>query len=93
MRRLKRKELENGLSDMIIATIGLLKDLHIIHEDTPVKELLEAKLPFGDITVAKLLHNIYKILVPVMMVARRNYPMFFEIFDWCENVIRKLFKK
>lgn len=92
MKALKKAELQQGIDEMILATLGLLEDLHIVHKKTAFEKLLSTKLPGADITLAKFINNLFNIIKPVIAVARKNYPAFFAVLDWAEEIVRKLLK-
>ena len=80
------------LSDMIDSTMELLRDLHIVHEKTAFEELLESKVPGTKITVAQLVNNLFKIIKPVIDLARKQFPALFAVLDWAEEIVRRLLK-
>ena len=93
MKTLKRRELEKGINAMISTTLTILEDLHIVHSKKDVQDLINTNLPIGkDLTLPKLLVNIYEILRPVIDLARKQFPHLFHIIDWCEMIVRKLLK-
>ena len=92
MRKRKKKDLEVNLDEMIIATLGLLEDLHIVHKKTAFEELLSHKIPGADITVAKLVNNLFKIISPVIDIARSKYPALFVVIEWAQEIVFKLLK-
>jgi len=80
------------LTDMIDSTMELLRDLHIVHEKTAFEELLQSKVPGTKITVAQLVNNLFKIIKPVIDLARKQFPALFAVLDWAEEIVRKLLK-
>lgn len=92
MRKLKRSELEKGLDKMISNTLTVLEDLHVVHKDNKIEEIMHTKLPIGNLTLSKLLINIFEILRPVINLARKQYPQLFHIIDWFEAIVKKLLK-
>lgn len=93
MKKLKRKELEAGLDEMISSSLDFLQELHIIHSKTPYESMLTAKVPGLQITLAKLIHNLFNIIRPVLDLARRRYPAFFTVIDWAYEIVKKLLRK
>lgn len=93
MKKLKRSELEKGLDKMISNTLNVLEDLHIVHKKDAIEDIIHMKLPIGrNLTLSKLLVNIFEILKPVLKLARKQYPHLFHIIDWCELIVKKLLK-
>lgn len=92
MKKRKKKELEVNVSEMITATLGLLEDLHIVHKKTEFEKLMSTKLPGANITIAKLINNLFKILYPVLDLARARYPALFMVIDWAEAIVIRILK-
>lgn len=89
MRKLKRKELEQGLSAVVMAAADMLQDLHVVHCKEDVKNFLTIKV--GNTTLAKIINNLYKVILPVIKLARNKFKKFFAVFDWAALVVQKLF--
>lgn len=92
MKKRKKKELEVNLQEMISGTLGLLEDLHIVHKKTEFEKLVSTNIPGVNITIAKLVNNLFKILYPVIDIARAKYPALFMVIDWAEAIVRRLLK-
>lgn len=90
VKALKKVELEKSLDEMILATLGLLEDLHLVHKKTAFEKLLGTKIPGADITIAQFINNLFSIIKPVIAIARKNYPAFFAVLDWAEDIVRRL---
>lgn len=91
MATMTKAQMEKNLSKIIENTLTILEDLHIVHKDDPIEKLLKTPLPFGtDMTVSKLLVNLYDILEPVIELARKQFPALFFVIDWLEQIIEKL---
>jgi len=89
VRKLKRKELEEGLSAVVMAAAEMLEDLHVAHCAEDVENFLTIKV--GNTTLANVINNLYKVVLPVIDLARRKFKKFFAVFDWAALVVQKLF--
>jgi len=91
MAALTKAQMEKRVSTVIESTLTLLEDLHIVHKDDPIERLLTTPLPFGtDMTISKLLVNLYDILEPVIELARKQFPALFFVIDWLEDIVGKI---
>lgn len=88
---MSKSEMEVALRKVVSNTMNLLESLHIVHKDDPIEKILDLKLPIGDdLTLAKLLVNIYKILEPILDIVRKQFPAAFAIIDWLIMVVNQL---
>jgi Ni,Fe-hydrogenase I large subunit len=92
MSKKSSKQVQKNVDKMIKSTVGLLEDLHILHKQTAVDELLAIKVPGADITVAKLVRNLLNILTPFLDIVRMQYPGVFLILDWARMVVEAILK-
>ena len=91
MAKMSKAEMELALRKVVANTMNLLESLHIVHKDDPIEKILDLKLPIGDdLTLAKLLVNIYKILEPILDIVRKQFPAAFAINDWLTMVVQNL---
>jgi hypothetical protein len=91
MAALTKAQMEKRVSSVIKNTLSVLEDLHIVHKDDPIEKLLSTPLPFGtDMTISKLLVNLYDILEPVIELARKQFPALFFVIDWLEEMVTKI---
>lgn len=88
MNYLKRADVEKGLGDVIKQTLDKIQDLHDTHKHDivfPGGIRLSSKNPLHTLII-----SLYEIIKPVMKIARKEYPLFFEVLDWCEKVVKML---
>lgn len=91
MAKMTKPEMELALRKVVANTMNLLESLHIVHKDDPIEKILDLKLPIGDdLTLAKLLVNIYKILEPILDIVRKQFPAAFAIIDWLTTIVQQL---
>jgi len=88
MRKLKRKDLEEGLSSAILGAAKMLEDLHISHCAEDVENILSIKV--GKTTLAAIINNLYKIILPALDFALQKLRNFSKVFDWAAIVVQKL---
>lgn len=93
MKKMLKKDLVNATEEMLHVAVTALENLHIIHKATALEELLNTKIPGLGITTAKLIENFYKIIKPVMAIARKRYKHLFEVLDWAVLIAAKLLAK
>ena len=91
MAQMTKAEMELALRKVVANTMKLLESLHVVHKDDPIEKFLDTKLPIGDdLTLAKLLVNIYQILEPILDLVRKQFPAAFAIIDWLTEIVQKL---
>lgn len=89
MKKLKRSELEEGLSSAIMSAAQVLEDLHVVYCKDDVATFLNIKI--GNTTLAHLINNLYKIILPGITIAVKKLREFSKVFDWAAQVVQKLF--
>jgi hypothetical protein len=92
MKKLKKLELQKHTENMLYAGLRHLEDLHLAHSHNPLDKILNADVPGTDITVGKLIYNAFKIIEPLVDIARQQYPAFFKFIDWAASIVKKLLK-
>lgn len=88
MNYLRRRDVEQGLGSVIKETLNKIQHLHDNHKKDivfPGGIRLSNKSPLHT-----LLFGLYEIIKPVMRIARREFPEFFNVLDWCEQVVKLL---
>lgn len=88
MNYLKRSEIEEGLGNVIKETLKKIQDVHDTHKRDivfPGGIRLSSKNPLHTLII-----GLYEIIRPVLKIARKEFPQFFEILDWCEEVVKFL---
>ena len=91
MKRMRKTEMQANLEHTVKETLNLLEELHIIHNGTELEKLLDLEVPGTEITVAKLITNLFNIIKPLLKIVRRQFPAFFAVLDWSEDIAMKLF--
>jgi len=91
MRKIPRRKLEVSVDQMIGSALRILDDLHLVHQKTAIEELLESKVPGSNLTIAKLINNVFDIIKPLLSIARSAYPQFFAVLDWAQDIVLRLF--
>lgn len=88
MNYLKRRDVEKGLGSVIQETLKKIANLHDNHKKDiyfPGGIRLSSKSPLHT-----LLFGLYEIIKPVIRIARKEFPEFFNVLDWCEKVVKIL---
>ena len=88
LHKLKRKDLEKGLSAAILGAAKMLEELHIAHCKDSVERILSIKI--GNVNLAQIINNLYKIILPGLKLAIGKLRGFSFIFDWAAVIVGKL---
>lgn len=89
MKKLKRSELEEGLSAALISAAEVLEDLHVAYCTEDVKSFLSIKI--GNTNLAGLINKLYKIILPGLNIVLKKLSDFSKVFAWASDVVQKLF--
>ena len=89
LRKLKKSELEEGLSSAIMSAADLLEQLHVVHCKDDVSTFLSIKV--GNTTLAHLINNLYKIILPGIKLAINKIKNISPVVSWAAMVVQKLF--
>jgi len=85
MNYLKRHDLEKGFENVLKETLKKIQEVHDTHKKDivfPGGIRLSSKNPLHTLIV-----GLYDILKPVIKIVRKEFPQFFALLDWCEEVV------
>lgn len=88
LRKLKRKDLEEGLSSAILSAAKMLEDLHVAHCKQSVEDILNIQV--GNVTLANIINNLYKMILPLINVALNKIKEFSVVFNWAATIVQRL---
>ena len=87
MKGITKPELERKVSETITSTLELLEELYIVYHSDSVEELDKVNLPFGDrMRVTDLIVMLFRILGPLLDLAKQQWPEAISIMSWAENI-------
>lgn len=89
MRKMKKKELEEGLSAAILGAAKMLEDLHVVHCKEDVENFLTIQI--GNTNLANIINNLYKIILPALDFALSKLTKFSKVFDWAARIVQRLY--